>query len=198
QPATYTGGVSNIGGANAVDASNFGNLNPYKNYYGIYFQDDWKATSKLTLNLGLRWDFFATVGDKFSAQGNFVPGPPGGGAEFILPTKAKSIGISSSFVDLLQTDGIKLDYTDAYGAGLTNSQKTNFAPRFGFAYQVTPKLVLRGGYGIFYGGFENRGGYPALGYNYPFQFTFGFPSANAWTPVTYSNGQIGTLEQGFS
>jgi hypothetical protein len=198
QPATYTGGVSNIGGANAVDASNFGNLNPYKNYYGIYFQDDWKATSKLTLNLGLRWDFFATVGDKFSAQGNFVPGPPGGGAEFILPAKAKSIGISSSFVDLLQTDGIKLDYTDAYGAGLTNSQKTNFAPRFGFAYQVTPKLVLRGGYGIFYGGFENRGGYPALGYNYPFQFTFGFPSANAWTPVTYSNGQIGTLEQGFS
>src|SRR5207237_9874313 len=46
---------------------------------------------------------------------------------------------------------------NAYGKGLGNSQKTNFAPRFGFAYQVTDKLVARGGFGIFYNGFENRG-----------------------------------------
>ena len=197
QPATYAGGVSNIGGANGVDASNFGSLAPYKNYYGFYFQDDWKVTPKFTLNLGLRWDFFGAVGDNYGAQGNFVPGPPGNGAEFLVPTRRKSDQLSPSFVTLLQADGISLKYTDSYGAGLINTQKTNFAPRFGIAYQLTPKLVLRGGYGIFYGGFENRGGYPALGYNYPFQFTFSFPSANAWTPVTYSDGQIGTLERGF-
>jgi hypothetical protein len=196
-PATYAGGISNLGGANAVNASNFGNLAPFKNYYGLYFQDDWKATPKLTLNLGLRWDFFGTVGDKFGAQANFVPGPPGAGAEFLIPTRRKNDPLSPSFVSLLQNDGIQLVYTDAYGAGLGNSQKTNFAPRFGFAYQFTRKLVVRGGYGIFYGGFENRGGYPALGYNYPFQFTFSFPSANSWTPVTYADGQIGTLERGF-
>jgi len=197
QPATYAGGVSNLGGANGVDASNFGSLAPYKDYYGIYFQDDWKVMPRLTLNLGLRWDFFGAVGDKFGAQANFVPSPPGGGAEFLIPTKRKSDPLSPSFVNLLQQDGISLAYSDAYGAGLINTQKDNFAPRIGFAYQFTPKFVVRGGYGIFYGGFENRGGYPALGYNYPFQFTFSFPSANSWTPVTYADGQIGTLERGF-
>src|SRR5215470_4453774 len=188
--ATVSTGVNNLGGTDGVAASNFGSLSPYKDYYGIYFQDDWKATPKLTLNLGLRWEFFGLVGDKYNAQANFVPGPPGAGAQFLIPTSRKSDPISPSFTDLLQKDGIQLSYTNAYGAGLGHSQKTNFAPRIGFAYQVTPKFVVRGGYGIFYGGFENRGGYPALGYNYPFQFTFSFPFVNSWTPVTYSNGQI--------
>jgi len=149
------------------------------------------------LNLGLRWDFFGLVGDKYDAQGNFVPGPPAAGARFLIPTRRKSDPLSPSFLGLLQKDGIQLSYTDAYGAGLGTSQKTNFAPRLGFAYQFTPKLVVRGGYGMFYGGFENRGGYPALGYNYPFQFTFSFPSPNSWTPVTYADGQPATLERGF-
>ncbi len=197
EPADYAGGVNNLGGTNGIDASNFGELTPYRNYAGVYFQDDWKVKPKLTLNLGLRWDFFGMVGDKFGAQGNFVPGPPGAGAEFLIPASRKSTPVSTSFTSLLAQDGIALDYTNSLGAGLGHSQKTNFAPRFGFAYQFTPKLVLRGGYGIFYGGFENRGGYPALGYNYPFEFTFNFPSPDSQTPVIYSDGQIGTLEQGF-
>jgi hypothetical protein len=45
----------------------------------------------------------------------------------------------------LARDGIELVYTDDYGSGLGTSQKMNFAPRFGFAFQVTSKLVLRGG-----------------------------------------------------
>ena len=57
----------------------------------------------------------------------------------------------------------------------------------GFAYQVTPKLVARGGFGIFYNGFENRGFSPNLGENYPFQFNFQFASARTTiTPITYS------------
>ncbi len=40
--------------------------------------------------------------------------------------------------------------TDKYGQGLMQVQKTNFAPRFGFAYQINPKLVVRGGFGFFY------------------------------------------------
>jgi outer membrane receptor protein involved in Fe transport len=186
--ATYAGGVGNLGGPNNVDASNFGYLNPFKNYYGIYFQDDWKVTPKFTVNLGLRWDYFGVVGDKFNAQGNFVPGAPFSTAEFLMDTAAKSVPLSPSFTGLLARDGINLVYTNAYGKGLGTAQKTNFAPRLGFAYRVTQKLVLRGGYGIYYGGFENRGGDPALGYNYPFQYIFGFPSANSQTPVTYSDG----------
>jgi len=194
--ATVAGEINNLGGTDSVQASNFGELSPFKRYYGTYFQDDWKATQKLTLNLGIRWDFFSAVGDKHGAQGNFVPGPPGS-AKFLVPTRRKGDPLSSSFTDLFQADGIQLVYTDSYGLGLITTQKTNFAPRLGFAYQLKPKWVVRGGYGIFYGGFENRGGYPALGYNYPFQYAFSFPSPNSWTPVTYSDGQIATLERGF-
>jgi hypothetical protein len=93
-----------------------------------------------------------------------------------------------------------------YGKGLGRSQKDNFAPRFGFAYQVTPKLVARGGFGLFFNGFENRGFSPNLGENYPFQFNFQFAPANDNTPITYagctspSATPIGsaTLETGFS
>ena len=58
--------------------------------------------------------------------------------------------------------------------------------------------MVRGGYGIYYGAFENRGGYPSLGYNYPFQYTFNFPSANAVSPTVFPNGTIATLENGLS
>jgi hypothetical protein len=77
-------------------------------------------------------------------------------------------------------------------------QRNNFAPRFGFAYQATSKLVFRGGYGIYYGAFENRGGFPNLGYNYPFQFDFNFLRANDVSPVVYPDGNIATLERGLS
>ena len=73
-----------------------------------------------------------------------------------------------------------------YGKGLGKSQKTNFAPRVGFAYQVTPKLVARGGFGMFYNGFENRGFSPNLGENYPFQFNFSvLRSQTTITPIIY-------------
>jgi len=83
----------------------------------------------------------------------------------------------SKLQSLLQQDGINLIYSNKYGgSGLSQVQKNNFAPRFGFAYQVTPKLVVRGGYGIYFGAFENRGGYPSLGYSYPFQYSFHYPA----------------------
>ena len=78
------------------------------------------------------------------------------------------------------------------------AQKTNFSPRFGFAYSLTPKLVVRGGYGMFYGAFENRGGYPSLGYNYPFQYSFNYYAPNSWSPTTFPNGTTGTLETGLT
>ena len=51
-------------------------------------------------------------------------------------------------------DGIALKIGNSFGKGLGNSQYTNFAPRFGFAYQVTEKLVARGGFGLFYNPIE--------------------------------------------
>ncbi len=199
-PAAAPGlGGTLLGGANNVNASNFGDVAAQRSYYGAYFQDDWKITSRLTLNLGLRWDWFSPTGERYGAQANFVPGNPGAGAEYIIPAnRINGPPLSPSFTQLLTQSGIALNYTNAYGSGLSIVQKDNFAPRFGFAYQATQRLVVRGGYGIFYGAFENRGGYPSLGYNYPFQYTFNFPAANAVSPNYYPNGTIATLENGLS
>lgn len=191
-------GPGNIGGSDNVSVSNFGDVAMTRSYYGAFFQDDWKVSSKLTLNLGLRWDWFSPTGEKYSAQANFVPGAPGT-AEYIIPASRKgNPPLSPSFTQLLAQDGINLVYTNAYGSGLSKVQKDNFAPRFGFAYQFTPKFVMRGGYGIYYGAFENRGGDPSLGYSYPFQYSFSFPTPNSQSPVVYPNGTIATLENGLS
>jgi hypothetical protein len=184
------GGLNYVGGPNQVFASNISLSDNGKNYWGTYFQDDWKVSSKLTVNLGLRWDFFGLVYDHYGKQANFVPfGPPTGGPMYLIPPSknANPANFSPLFASTLAADGIALGVTNKYGKGLGNSQKSNFAPRFGFAYQVTPKFVARGGFGIFYNGFENRGYSPNLGENYPFQFSFSYNHANDWTPVAYNS-----------
>jgi hypothetical protein len=191
------GGPGFVGGSDSVNASNFGGVANKRAYGGVFFQDDWKVTQKLTLNLGLRWDYFTPTGETYAAQANFVPGTPFNGAEFIIPASRKGKPqLSPSFTNLLAKDGINLNYTDQYGSGLSAVQNNNFAPRFGFAYRVTPQLVVRGGYGIFYSAFENRGGYPSLSYNYPFQYSFSYPTPDPQTPIRYSNGNLATLENG--
>ncbi len=204
------GGPDYVGGPSQVYASNISLSDNGKNYWGTYVQDDWKVSKNLTLNLGLRWDFFGLVYDHYGKQANFVPfGPPTGSPMYIIPQSKNSdpSNFSSSFGSLLAADNINLAITNRYGKGLGNSQKSNFAPRFGFAYQVTPKLVARGGFGIFYNGFENRGYSPNLGENYPFQFSFDFNHPNDWTPVVYSApcaagsstpANSATLETGFA
>jgi hypothetical protein len=191
--ATVPGGTNFVGGATTVQISNISLTDNGKEYYGGYFQDDWKLSSTLTVNLGLRYDFFGLTGEHHENQANFVPGgAPTGGPMYIIPTGPNanklSSGCATCFTDLLVKDGIKLAITDAYGQGLGNSQKANFAPRFGLAYQVTPKLVARAGFGLFYNGFENRGFSPNLGENYPFQFNFTFNSPNDANPILNSAG----------
>jgi hypothetical protein len=196
---SVVGGPSFVGGADSVNVSNFGGVSSQRSYWGAFIQDDWKVTGRLTLNLGLRWEWFSPTGEKYNAQANFIPGNPFSTAEYLIPTARKNNPVlSASFLQLLQTDGIKLVYTNQYGSGLTAVQDTNFAPRFGIAYKLTSRLVLRTGYGIYYGAFENRGGYPSLGYNYPFQYSFSFPAPNPETPIQYANGSYGTLETGLT
>ena len=73
--------------------------------------------------------------------------------------------------------------------------KTNFGPRIGLAYQVTPKLVVRAEYRIVYGGIFNVGGGANLGNNYPFAFGLNFVPPTAVPPVT-PDLSIGTLAKG--
>jgi hypothetical protein len=206
--APSAGGIDYVGGPNNVFASNISLSDNGKNYFGTYFQDDWKVSPKLTINLGVRWDYFGLVYDHYGKQANFVPyGAPSDAPVYIIPPSSLATQLSGSFQSLLQADGIALAITNQYGKGLGKSQTGNWAPRVGFAYQVTPKFVVRGGAGMFYNGFENRGYSPNLGENYPFQFSFQYQQKNDATPIdeftpsatcaaTPTGGM--TLETGFS
>ena len=102
-------------------------------FHGVYLQDDWKATRKLTLNLGLRYEIQRPVTDRYNRQASF---------------DYNAVNPISSAVG--QNYKGELQYASSGNRGLFDTNYKNFAPRFGFAYQVMPKLVMRGGYGVFY------------------------------------------------
>jgi hypothetical protein len=212
------GGVNYLGGSDQVQASNINKTYDEKNYFAAYLQDDWKVTPRLTLNLGIRWDYFGPIQESNGAQANFVPGgAPDNKPEFLIPSNGKSDkglpgNLSDSFLSLAATDGIAIVVTDKYGKGLVQTQKTNFAPRVGFAYQVSSKMVARGGFGMFYNSFENQGYGPNIGENYPFVFNFNYQQTNLGTPTvtpisvgtpwagcpTAGPGGVATFESGLS
>jgi hypothetical protein len=215
------------GGSDDIRASNINKTYDEKVYTALYFQDDWKVSPKLTLNLGLRWDYFGPINETNGGQANFIQsGPPDNKPEFIIPATGKDKRTLSStgqtpslngsgFLDLLAADGIALNSTGKYGQGLIQTKKSNFAPRVGFAYQVDPKLVARGGFGMFWNSFENQGYGPNIGENYPFVYNTeykvlvpGSSNASNVAPVSYGTpyagcgtagpGGTGTIEAGFS
>ncbi len=175
---TVPNGVDYSGGADGVNASNINKTYNYRTYLAFYFQDDWKVTPKLTLNLGLRYDYFSPIRETNGGQANFVQsGPPNGTPTYLIPATGKDDrSLSTSFIDTLASDGIALEQTDRYGQGLVQTQKNNFAPRIGLAYQINPKLVVRGGFGFFFNSFENQGYGPNIGENYPFVYNFSYSS----------------------
>jgi hypothetical protein len=119
--------------------------------YGFFVQDNWKATRKLTLNLGLRYDVTLPRTDRFDRQNWFD-------ANATSPLNSGSL----TYDDLVtgQPATIPLKGGEVFAS---SSRRTNyvtdwhdFQPRLGFAYQVVPKTVMRGGYGIYYG--QSRSG----------------------------------------
>ena len=108
----------------------------------MYFaQDDWKVNSRLSLNLGIRYDFMTPALEANNAQTNFIP------------TGTGSL--------IFAKDGSLAD------RGLVNPDRNNFAPRVGVAYKLDDKTVLRGGWGIFYNLFDRVGSEDQLALNLP-------------------------------
>ena len=127
------------------------------NDFSAYIQDDWKITPRLTLNLGLRYDYFGPTSE---TQGHLVGFEPSKATTIPLaipglgtncPTDLTTCGsvVTGGFV---QAGNGNLPGIPKVSDGLVNADGTNFGPRVGFAYQVTDRgnLVLRGGYGLFY------------------------------------------------
>jgi hypothetical protein len=137
--------------------TNLHNIDYRRPTYAFFGQDDWKVNDKLTLNLGLRYELFATVKEKHNQQGTYDLGTqtlyvPKGQNVSLTPTIASYIPLSATATP-----------------GLISPDANNFAPRIGVAYAATKNFVIRAGYGIFYGGTEN-GPYsnPSPGFNPPY------------------------------
>ena len=105
-----------------------------------YFQDDFRVTHKLTLNLGVRYEYATPRWERDNQLSNFDP--------------------ASNSLLLAHDGGI-------YDRALVNPDRNNFAPRVGFAYSALPNLVLRGGYGMGYVHQNRVGSGDLLGINGP-------------------------------
>src|SRR5580692_5782965 len=153
--ASFMAGLTHGGSIN-----NLHNVDYFRNTYAFYGQDDWKITTNLVLNLGLRYELFGTVSERFDDTGNFDLSNPADPTIFV--PKGQSAQLTPYIAQY-----VKISATAS--RGLINSDLNNFAPRVGLAWEFVPKTVLRVGYGIFYGGQEN-GPYsnPSPGFNPPF------------------------------
>lgn len=166
-------------------------------YMAYYAQDDYKVTPKLTLNLGLRYEIPFPATEAHNKQSGFDPTLPNPGAGN-LPGAMIFAGSGPDSCDCSR---------------LTNTAFTEFGPRFGLAYALNAKTVLRGGYGIFYtpggniGGNDiggqpfgwegvpilvspNAGITPAYYWDNPFPLPAGFELPPNFTPTVENGGYI--------
>jgi hypothetical protein len=166
-----------------------------------YIQDDWKVSSRLTINMGLRWEFDGLITDKYGNLtqvwlNRMV-------ANSALPTSPLA-ATSGPFAPLgVQQYSVPSNFQGHYGppapgVGLASNRYniqghapySDFAPRFGFAWQpIGDKLVIRGGAGIFY----DRIGLDRIvhafeqGYPYAATYDFGGPGSPRWAQSTLAD-----------
>jgi hypothetical protein len=134
---------------------------------GVFAQDDWRVSNRLTINLGIRWDYLSKPSEVFGRQSNFD-----------VVTGAL----------ILASGG---------GDALVNQNYKNFGPRLGFAYDLDKQsnTVIRGGYGLFY--FLDRGGISnQLAQNEPFSGENQYNFSNGYRITLSGEGPMGTGNTG--
>jgi hypothetical protein len=146
-----------------ISTTNF--ISSQKKAWAFYFQDDWKVNRKLTLNLGMRYELWTPIGERFGRQSNFDLQTM---TLYIPEGKHQDAPLPPNFATSFPNVRVSRGEVDQY---LIPWDKWDFGPRIGVAYQLTGRTVVRAGYGIFYGGEENQGGSPNRGENLPFNST---------------------------
>ncbi len=176
--------------------------NYLENNHSAFLQDDWKVNSRLTVNIGVRWEYDGTYSDKYGNLTNFwltdlqgVPTPPTG------PTTSGP-GLAGYVVP----SNYSVSTYGAIPSGVRQSTSTlptqtgapwnNFAPRIGFAWQPlkTGKLVIRGGAGMFYDRVGGGTFVHGLEQGYPYAVTLDYSGGNQFTSVNpYPTTPLGTF-----
>jgi hypothetical protein len=163
--ATFLLGTPSSGNT-TINASQF--ISTY--YLAPWLQDNWKITKKLTLNLGLRYDVLtAPVERNNQLDVGFDPNIPNA-VQSQIPLS--SIGVLPQTANL--TGGLLFSNVNGNSRSPFATVYHNLQPRIGFAFAATDKLVVRGGYGLFYTNFQSNGMIQQSGF-----------STN--TPLTVSN-----------
>ena len=127
-----------LGVPNSSGVSNFLRGDLRNKYYGMFLQDDWKVSARLTINAGLRYEIFSPPVERTDRQANFLT------ADEKLAYASNKIppGIPARYVE---------NVPGSIGErSLVKTFYNNLAPRLGFAFLARPSLVVRGGAGIFY------------------------------------------------
>jgi hypothetical protein len=118
-------------------------------FTGVYVQDDWKLSRRLTLNLGLRYEYESPVSERFDrAVRGFDASTANPIAAQALANYAKSPMPEITVSQFAVRGGLM--FAGPNGHNLWSGEKNNLLPRAGLAYQLDDKTVLRAGYGIFY------------------------------------------------
>jgi Carboxypeptidase regulatory-like domain/TonB dependent receptor len=131
------------------------------NEYGLYAADDWRMTRKLTVNYGLRWDYFSPPSEELNRWANFNP--------------------TTGTMDVAGRNGVSMT------AGVLPFRK-DWGPRVGFAYQALPNTVVRGGFGLFYNASGSEALNMRLARNIPFGLTSSVSPGDITPGTTVSQG----------
>lgn len=162
--ASFLLGYVSSAGRNLFDAKTYTEKRPE---YALYVQDDFRATNRLTLNFGLRWDLFVPWVEVDDRQSNFDPST----GRFVVASPDAVI------------NGVKV------GRYLQTYSKKDFGPRFGFAYDArgNGKTLLRGGVGVFWN-FTPGGTSSSKAQNPPFLQSTTLTQPSTGTSILLSNG----------
>ena len=162
---TYSGGYSGgtaadnywadflFGTPKSVALANYFVTHLRQSMDSAYAQDDWKVLPRLTLNLGLRWEYGSPYSEWHNNISNFDPD-----SQTVLTITPGAV--AGNGITPVSAGGV-------YGKTLMNPQLKDFGPRVGFAFEATPRMAVRGGFGISYAHYTRAGSGDILGINAP-------------------------------
>jgi len=127
-------------------------------YYGLYVQDAWRVSNRLTVDYGLRWDIQGSTTDRYDRFSTFLFDAP-------APMTVPGMNLRGA-----------IQFVDSNNRGIWDTDLHNFAPRIGLSYKLTDKIVVRTGYGIYF--------VPVLGDENP----IGFSTNTPWQSTAAGDG----------